>query len=334
MKEKIKLLLILSVVVLTSNLQGSDEEQHRYKNEITYVEQEEFNEGSREYEDAVNSYNQGEYKASKKKFKEVIKKYSGTKWAYSARLYIARCWNKIGNHKKSVEELQSIMEEPDRNKFIPAGVIIEELGKVKNILALDKLKDLLKNSKIKDIRKKSAEVIGKVTGKIDLKEINKHVDFMVEALRLEPEMEVAREISRSIYKMGRVNSDKLIKMYKNADGFLKKKLLLLISKYDDEDLIMAMQEESEKARGIIMNYVSWALAKMDPYRFARLYRGKLKKEEDKYILHGNDFKVELFKPSLKRQEIDEFESLIGKKVTVYGVEVEGGVIYTDFFKSK
>ncbi len=307
--KRTKLFLFFLLFIISTNLRATDKSPEEYKT-------------------AINSYNQKKYNAARKQFSRVIKKYP--EWTSSSRIYIARCWSKTGKHKKSIEELELLLEEAPGDEL----VVVRELGKLGSMESLDKLKELIKTSKVKEIREKAAALIGKVSRKIDPGEINRHIDFMIEVLKIEPEMEVAKEISCSIYRMGKVNADKLIKIYKRADKFLKKKLLFLISKYDDEDLIMTLQEESEKPVCVIKNYILWALAKMDPYRFAKLYKGKLKKKEDSYILYGEDFKIELFKPSLKREKVDEFESLIGKSVTIYGVEVEDGVIYTDFFKSK
>ncbi len=286
------------------------------------------------YRQAVDSYSQKEYKKARKYFNEVIKKYSETEWEYPSRLYIARCWREEGNLKKAFKGIEPLLDNLSRLKILSPEFVIEELGKIGSKDSLNKLKELVKTSKIKEIRIKSSEIIGKIARKAEPDDINVNIDYMLEILKAEPEMEVAKAVSIAIHEMGIIESSRLLRLYNRADKFLKKKLLLLISGYDDEDLIMALQEETESESSIVVNYISWALAKMDPYRFAILYKGKLKRYENKYILHGDKYKVELLSPSLRRGEKEELNILVGKKVTLYGVKINEGVIYTDLFKSK
>ncbi|MFH1416336.1 MAG: hypothetical protein ABIH89_09670 [Elusimicrobiota bacterium] len=324
--------IISSIILL--NLISAVLSGYAAAEENTPVSMETESEELPEFTAGVELYNEGEYKKAGKKFKNIIKEHPETEWAYRSRIYQVRILHSNDNISKAIQEIGAIIDEMGNSRFFSPSEVIAELKEFSSPDAMEKLKELLRHSKITELRQNAAQAIGRAAKSIDPDSITRHIDFMVEALETEPKMEVAKEISKAIYNMGSIKSAKLISMYKRADVFLKKKLLYLISMYDDEDLIMALQEESDSTSSIVKNYVSWALANMDPYRFARLYRGKLKKEEDAYILRGQGFRYELLRPSLKREETPELEALVGRNITLYGVETDEGIIYTNFFESK
>ncbi|MFC2061794.1 hypothetical protein ACFLUV_04710 [Elusimicrobiota bacterium] len=311
MLAKLKILLIL-LLLLPAIIQGEED--------IPQI-----------YSQAVGLYEEGNYKEAKKLFNKSAKEYSDTSWQYYSRIYIAKCWSKLGKKEKAFDELNKLLEEISVNELNIYASAMEELSDLGESKAINRIKELLSNSPVKDVRKKAAQLLGNVK-EIDLKE---HLQFLLDSLKFEKEQDIVKEISDSIYRLGSVDTDKVINMYKKADRALKEKLLYLFSKYDDEDMIMTLQEESERAAFSIKNYISWALATMDPYRFASSFKGKLKKEEDGgYILYSVNSKLKLYSPSLKQETTPEFEELVGKMITVYGVETEGGIIYTEVFQTK
>jgi hypothetical protein len=290
------------------------------------------------YVRAVEAYKKEKHKEAIKGFKSVIKKYPATKWEYYSRLYTARCWRKTGDDKKALKELQILLKKTYDGISGEKDAVIEEIGKVANTKAVHKLKELLKSSKVPQVRKKAAQVIADINARSGIGKIRP--DFMFDVLKSETEIEVSKEISRAIYKMGDVGVDKLIKIYRKADSAFKKKLLYLMSQYEDEDLIMALQNDVGKSQfRYIKNYISWALAKMDPYRFAVKYKGKLRKEpfedqEERYYIYTRSGKFEILEPSQKSSTDVELEKLNDREVYLYGVEKENGIIYTEVFATR
>lgn len=289
------------------------------------------------YLKAAEYFENEEYNNAKKLFKKVLKDDISNELSFKTRIYIIRCYRLTKNIEKALKDLDDIIDEGlgniGNNIAERTDEIIKELDEFKETQVIDRLEKISRESKIPEIRKTALKKIGEFAEKGRIDNIETHINFMIDSLRMEREIEVAKTISQTIYKLGEVNSRKLIRMYKKADTFYKKKLLYLISKYDDEDLIMALQEEAERTKSSILHYISWALAKMDPYRFAALYRGKLKKDGDRYILHTENAKIELFKPSLKRIKIDALEVFVTKRIIVYGVEIDNGIIFTEVFES-
>ncbi|MBN2406811.1 MAG: hypothetical protein JXJ19_03840 [Elusimicrobia bacterium] len=280
----------------------------------------------------MNLYDKGEYPGAKKLFIKLSKEYGvDSEKGISSRVYIARCWNKAGDKDRALKELESLMEDIREKDIMPRLELLDELVAVGGEKASVMIRPMLRDSPYGEIRKKAAELMASMP-RPDPSVLKENMDIMLEALRMEPELDVARGISVSINKMGKVSIDKLRDMYGRADSFLKQKLLYLIAEYNEEELIMVLQDESERAPKVISGYISWALGKMDPYRFASSMKGKLKKEGDAYILYMGTEKVELFGPALQREKNDELESYVGKDIVVYGIEKEEGVIYTDIFR--
>jgi len=285
-----------------------------------------------EYVKALDLYAEEDDKQAKKILKRIIKDMPETQWEYRARLLMAKIMSRSGDMKKALRQIDIILQDHTGLDCFDGGDIVRRLGDMGDRLALKKIRDILSNSKINAMRSEAARIIGKVAKKIEPERLRENADFLVEALDSEREMAVSREIARSIYRLGKLRADEIMRIYADANDYFKKKLLLLISMYDDEDMIMSLQQDAERSRSVLMNYVKWALAKMDPYRFARSFRGRLRKEKDAYMLYSGGSALELLGPSMERKYIDILEQLIGKVITIYGIQVDEGIIFTDIYQ--
>jgi len=285
------------------------------------------NEEPQEYSAALNLFQNEKYVKSIKGFEKVIKKYPDTEWSFKAHIYTARAYLKTGRKEKAVELLKERLENAAAAEQKMQA--LEELAETASENALDLLKSVLKKSRIKELRKKAADEIANMLNN-PKEDVSKLTGFLFGVLKNETETEVAKSVSSAIYKTGKVKIQELKRIYKNADKAYKKKLLYLISKYDDEDLVMMLQDENSRSGNSIRKYISWALAKMDPYRFAQSFSGKIKKENEEYFLYGKNFRKKLMDPSAK-QDAEELEEFNGQKVIVYGIDAEDGIIYTDIF---
>jgi hypothetical protein len=286
------------------------------------------------YKEAKSSFDSKDYKTARKQLKRLIKDMTGTQWEYRARLLMSRSWKIAGNIKKAVSELDTIFDAGFVKTGIPEVDIIDEFGGIHDALAAKRLKEILVTSQDTVLRSRAVFVLAGLVKKMGPEYMKENIDFLIKALDAEAEMGVAREIVRSIYSLGRLRADQLMDIYENADGLFRKKLLLLISMYDDEDMIMTLQQDIERSGNALMNYVKWALARMDPYRFAGSFSGRLRKEEGAYLLYSGSSVRELLGPSLKRKHLEDLEHLIGKVINIYGVEVEEGIIFTDIYRSR
>ncbi|MFW6134044.1 MAG: tetratricopeptide repeat protein [Elusimicrobiota bacterium] len=290
---------------------------------------------SERYFEAVNQYNKGDYKQAKGIFKEIADVSSDTKWKWKAKIYIVKCLNHTGHPKKAFRELEDILKQEQTLRYLSTDEIIKVLSSIKHPDALNMMKNFINNSESKNIRKKACELIVEYKNLEDKYSRKYNIsEFLLQRLKTESDLEVAETMADSIFKLGQIKADTLINIYTKSSKKVMKRLLLLISKYDDEILVRLLQRESEKAQGVLRKYIKWALAKMDPYRFAQSFSGRLKVVDKQYYVRGYGINERLIRPEMIERDRKNLEKLVGKKITVYGAKTEGGLIYTDIYVQK
>ncbi len=286
-----------------------------------------------DYRQAEELYNRQDYKKSLNLFEKVKESNTPLKWKYLSKYYIAKGKVKIGKLKDSVNRLTELILSSDTFKYIASSEILGSLADIKNAEAIVALKDILKNSDITKVRNSAAKHLTRISKETDSR--TQVTEYLLNILKSETEIEVAKTVSEAISELGHISAEKLIAIYKKGNDFTKRNILLLISKQDDEDLIMALQDDVGRSSGSVKNYILWALIKMDTYRFGDMFRGKLIFEDDNYYIKISGQKVLLITPFGNRESLEkELSGLKGRDVILYGKEVREGIIYSDCFEDK
>ncbi len=223
-----------------------------------------------DFNQAVELYNRQDYKKSFNLFKKVKESNTPLKWKYLSKYYIAKGKVKIGKLKDSVNRLTELILSSDTFKYIAPSEILGSLADIKNAEAIVALKDILKNSDITKVRNSAAKHLARISKETDSR--TQVTEYLLNILKSETEIEVAKTVSEAISELGHISAEKLIAIYKKGNDFTKRNILLLISKQDDEDLIMALQDDVGRSSGSVKNYILWALIKMDTYRFGDMLR--------------------------------------------------------------
>ncbi|MDA3792495.1 MAG: hypothetical protein PF545_02415 [Elusimicrobia bacterium] len=295
------------------------------------------------YNRAMELYGRQEYKKALKLFERVTESNAPVKWRYLSKYYIAKGKVKTGKLEESVNILTELIYKPEIFKYIKPSVIVGNLADIKNSHSISNLKGILKKSKITEVRKSAAENLARLAHTNKENGIAEDIsNYMFTILKTESETEVAKSVSEAITKIGRINADKLIDAYRAGNDFTKQKILLLISKQEDEDLVMALQNDIGSSSKTVKNYILWALCKIDPYRFGDMFKGKLTAVDGNYYIRSGGRRLTVIVLTGKDAGEDagedkkdkELSGFKDKYVVLYGKETEEGIIYADCFEDK
>jgi hypothetical protein len=270
------------------------------------------------YNRAMELYGRQEYKKALKLFERVTESNAPVKWRYL---------------------LTELIYNPEIFKYIKPSVIVGNLADIKNSHSISNLKGILKKSKITEVRKSAAENLARLAHTNKENGIAEDIsNYMFTILKTESETEVAKSVSEAITKIGRINADKLIDAYRAGNDFTKQKILLLISKQEDEDLVMALQNDIGSSSKTVKNYILWALCKIDPYRFGDMFKGKLTAVDGNYYIRSGGRRLTVIvltgKDAGEDKKDKELSGFKDKYVVLYGKETEEGIIYADCFEDR